>query len=265
MSDDVVLYEHLEPGIALLTLNRPDRLNAWNGELAVRYFTLLDKAANDPTVKVIVITGAGRGFCSGADMDALSAINERPGGAPDAMTRRGPHEAVLIPKPVIAAVNGACAGIGLVIALMCDVRFAASNAKFTTAFSRRGLVAEYGISWILPRLIGNANALDLLYSGRVILGDEAARMGMVNEVMAPEMVVQRALAYATELATLASPTSMAVMKRQVYADWDCGLEEATTKAVEFMNASLRRPDLKEGVASFLEKRTPRFAPVDAKA
>ena len=164
-----------------------------------------------------------------------------------------------------AAVNGACAGIGLVIALMCDIRFAASNAKFTTAFSRRGLVAEYGISWILPRLVGNANALDLLYSGRVILGDEAARMGMVNEVMAPEMVVQRALAYATELATLASPTSMAVMKRQVYADWDCGLEEATTKAVELMNASLRRPDLKEGVASVLEKRTPRFAPADTKA
>ena len=262
---DVVLYEARDPGIAVITLNRPDRLNAWNGELAVRYFELLDRAASDPTVKVIVITGAGRGFCSGADMDALSAINERPGGAPDAMTRRGPHEAMLIPKPVIAAVNGACAGIGLVIALMCDVRFAASNAKFTTAFSRRGLVAEYGISWILPRLVGNANALDLLYSGRVILGDEAARMGMVNEVMAPELVLDRAIAYATELATLASPTSMAVMKRQIYADWDRGLEEATTTAVELMNASLRRPDLKEGIASYMQKRSPNFGPIDSSA
>jgi len=265
VNEDVVLYEFHTPGVALLTLNRPDRLNAWNGELAVRYFNLLDQAANDPDVKVIVITGAGRGFCSGADMDALSAIRERPGSAPDAMARRGPHEAVLIPKPVIAAVNGACAGIGLVIALMCDIRFAASNAKFTTAFSRRGLVAEYGISWILPRLVGMANALDLLYSGRVILGEEAERMGLVNESMAPELVVEHALAYATELATLASPTSMAVMKRQVYADWDRGLEEATATAVELMNASLRRPDLKEGVASYMQKRSPHFGPIDPSA
>ena len=247
------------------TLVKTQAVAVENQTFAVRYFELLDRAANDPAVKVIVITGAGRGFCSGADMDALSAINERPGGAPDAMTRRGPHEAMLIPKPVIAAVNGACAGIGLVIALMCDVRFAASNAKFTTAFSRRGLVAEYGISWILPRLVGNANALDLLYSGRVILGDEAARMGMVNEVMAPELVLDRAIAYATELATLASPTSMAVMKRQIYADWDRGLEEATTTAVELMNASLRRPDLKEGIASYMQKRSPNFGPIDSSA
>ncbi|CAN5557675.1 enoyl-CoA hydratase [soil metagenome] len=265
VSDDVVLYEQPAPGVALLTLNRPDRLNAWNGELAVRYFALLDQVAADPDVKAIVITGAGRGFCAGADMNALQAIGDRAGGLPDGMGRRGPHEVMLIPKPVIAAVNGACAGVGMVIALMCDIRFAASNAKFTTSFARRGLVAEYGISWILPRLVGTANALDLLYSGRVILGDEAARMGMVNEVMAPGLVVERALAYAIELATLSSPTSMAVMKRQVYADWNRGLDEAASTAVDLMNASLRRSDLKEGVASFFEKRSPKFAPIDPSA
>ena len=265
MNDPVVLYEQPASGVALLTLNRPDRLNAWTGELAVRYFALLDQAANDPDVRVIVITGAGRGFCSGADMGALQALGDRPGGAPDATGRRGPHETTQIPKPVIAAINGACAGVGMVIALMCDVRFAATNAKFTTAFSRRGLVAEYGISWILPRVVGAAHAFDLLYSGRVILGDEAARIGLVNEAVPQEAVLDRSLAYAIELATLASPTSMAVMKRQIYADWNRSLSDATNTAIELMNASLHRADLKEGIASFLDKRPPHFGPIDPSA
>ena len=265
MSDDVVLYEHREPGIALITLNRPDRLNAWNGELAVRFFASLAQATNDPAVKVIVITGAGRGFCSGADMDALQTVSNSGDGASAGAGRRGPHETTLIPKPVIAAINGAAAGVGLVIALMCDIRFAATNAKLTTAFSRRGLVAGYGISWLLPRLVGMGNALDLLYSGRVILGDEAARMGMVNEAMREELVLDHALEYATQLATLASPTSMAVMKRQVYADWNRALPDATNTAIELMYASLSRPDLKEGISSFMQKRSPQFGPVDPNA
>ena len=265
VSEDVVLYERRDPGIALITLNRPDRLNAWNGELAVRYFALLDQATNDPAVKVIVITGAGRGFCAGADMDALQVVSDRGDGAAVSAGRRGPHETMLIPKPVIAAVNGAAAGVGLVIALMCDIRFAATNAKFTTAFSRRGLVAEYGISWILPRLVGMGNALDLLYSGRVILGDEAARMGMVNDAMRQELVLDHSLEYAADLTSLASPTSMAVMKRQVYADWNRDLPDSTSTAIELMNASLRRPDLKEGIASFMQKRSPHFGPIDPNA
>jgi enoyl-CoA hydratase/carnithine racemase len=264
-NDNVVLYEERDPGIALITLNRPDRLNAWNGELAVRYFALLDRATDDPDIKVIVITGAGRGFCSGADMNALQVVSDRGDGASASAGRRGPHETTLIPKPVIAAVNGAAAGVGLVIALMCDIRFAATDAKFTTAFSRRGLVAEYGISWILPRLVGMGNALDLLCSGRVILGDEAARMGMVNEAMRRELVLDHSLAYAAELASLASPTSMAVMKRQVYADWNRALPDATASAIELMNASLRRPDLKEGIASYMQKRSPQFGPIDPNA
>jgi enoyl-CoA hydratase/carnithine racemase len=263
MSDDVVLYEHRDPGIALLTLNRPERLNAWNGELATRYFELLDAAAADPEVKVIVVTGAGRGFCAGADMDTLQGIGASAGGggAESAAGGRPQYHTTLVPKPVIAAVNGACAGIGMVQALMCDIRFAAAGAKFTTAFSRRGLIAEYGMSWVLPRLVGTARALDLLYSGRVVLAEEAAQMGLVNEVVAPELLLDRTLEFASELATYSSPTSMAVMKRQVYGDWNRGIVPATDDAIELMKASLRRPDFKEGVASFLQKRTPNFQPV----
>ena len=267
MSDDVVLIEHREPGIALITLNRPERLNAWNGQLAGRYFELLDQAAADPAVKVIVVTGAGRGFCAGADMETLQDIgaSSGTGGADSAAGGRPQYHTTLIPKPVIAAVNGACAGIGMVQALMCDIRFAAAGAKFTTAFSRRGLIAEYGMSWILPRLVGNARALDLLFSGRVFLAEEAAQMGLINEVVAPEHLLDRTLEFAAELAQFASPTSMAVIKRQVYGDWDRGLIPATDDAIEMMKASLRRPDFKEGVASFMQKRTPAFSPIDRHA
>lgn len=273
MSDDVVLFEHRQPGIALITLNRPERLNTWNGPLATRYFELLDQAAADPDVKVIVVTGAGRGFCAGADMETLQSIGasegagrgEGAGGAEAAAGGRPQYHTTLIPKPVIAAVNGACAGIGMVQALMCDMRFAAAGAKFTTAFSRRGLIAEYGMSWVLPRLVGTARALDLLYSGRVFLAEEAAQMGLVNEVVAPEHLLDRTLEFAAELATYASPTSMSVIKRQVYGDWDRGLVAATDDAIEMMKASLRRSDFKEGVASFLQKRPPAFAAVDEEA
>jgi enoyl-CoA hydratase/carnithine racemase len=244
MTEPVVLLEHRDPGIALITLNRPERLNAWNGELATRYFELLDEAAADPAVKVIVVTGAGRGFCAGADMDTLQGIgaSSGSGGAESAAGGRPQYHTTLVPKPVIAAVNGACAGIGMVQALMCDIRFAAAGAKFTTAFARRGLIAEYGMSWVLPRLVGTARALDLLF--------------------APEHLLDRTLKYAAELATYSSPTSMSVMKRQVYGDWDRGVVPATGDAIELMKASLRRPDFKEGVASFLQKRNPDFAAVD---
>lgn len=259
--NDTVLYEFREPGIAILTLNRPERLNAWNGELADRYFTLLDQAAADPAVKVVVVTGAGRGWCAGADMDTLQAIGGSSASSESAAGGRPQHYTTTVPKPVIAAINGACAGIGMVQALMCDMRFAAAGAKFTTAFSRRGLIAEYGMSWILPRLIGTSRAMDLLFSGRVVLAEEAAEMGLVNEVVAPEHLLDRTLEYAADLAVNASPTSISVMKQQVYADQGRGVVAASDDAIELMKASLRRPDFKEGVASFLEKRPPNFAPL----
>jgi enoyl-CoA hydratase/carnithine racemase len=166
-----------------------------------------------------------------------------------------------VPKPVIAAINGPCAGIGLVLALMCDVRFVAENAKLTTAFSRRGLVAEHGISWILPRLVGPASALDLLLSGRVVLGREAVELGLCNRVTPPETVLEETLAYAHELATLCSPASMAQMKRQAYAAMAEPLEEAVAEADRLMLASFSEPDFAEGVASFMERREPNFAPL----
>jgi enoyl-CoA hydratase/carnithine racemase len=265
---DVVLYSTPAPGVALLTLNRPDRMNAWNADLSARYFELLEHCAQSDDVRAIVVTGAGRGFCAGADMDALQSIGSSSdggsGGAPSAEAASGSHLqsfTTTVPKPVIAAVNGACAGIGMVQALACDIRFAAAGAKFTTAFGRRGLIAEYGMSWLLPRLVGTANALDLLLSARVVLAEEARAMGMVNAVLPVDKLVDHAVAYAADLAANVSPTSMAVMKQQVYADYGMTLGDAEQKALRLMKESLRRPDFKEGVASFLEKRPPNFSPV----
>jgi enoyl-CoA hydratase/carnithine racemase len=171
--------------------------------------------------------------------------------------------ALNVPKPVIAAVNGACAGIGMVQALMCDIRFAAAGAKFTTAFARRGLIAEYGMSWILPRLAGTSRALDLLFSARVVLAEEALELGLVNRVVPAEHLLDEALAYAADIAVNCSPTSMSIMKQQVYRDISRDLVTAHDDAIELMKASLRRPDFREGVASYLQKRPPSFQPLES--
>ena len=254
---DLVLRD-LEEGVALLTLNRPDRLNAWTDELENAYFDALTACGADPDVRAIVVTGAGRGFCAGADMESLQQIGANGVTHRD---RRPQTLALTIPKPVIAAINGPCAGIGLVQALMCDLRFAANGAKFTTAFARRGLVAEHGISWILPRLVGPARALDLLLSGRVILAEEAAALGLVNRALERERLLDETLAYARDLAANCSPASMASMKAQVYADLDRGVTEALPNADRLMVESLQAPDFVEGVQSFLERREPNFAPL----
>jgi enoyl-CoA hydratase/carnithine racemase len=262
---EVVLIE-VEQDVALLTLNRPDRLNAWTAEMQTAYFDLLEDCAAREDVRAIVVTGAGRGFCAGADMENLEALAG--GDAEHAGFERDPRPVSFplgIPKPIVAAINGACAGIGLVHALMCDLRFAASGAKFTTAFSRRGLVAEHGISWLLPRLIGHARALDLLLSGRVLLGEEAAQLGLVNRALEHSAVVDQSLAYARELARECSPASMAAIKRQVYADYDRTLRETMDEANRLMLQSFSAADFAEGVQSFLERRSPHFAPVLADA
>jgi len=255
-----VVVGEVTDGIAILTLNRPDRLNAWVPEMQRRYFDLLEDAARDPEVRVIVVTGAGRGFCAGADMQALQAMNSGERGA-DAPAESRPQTLPLtIPKPIIAAINGPAAGLGLVMALMCDLRFAASGAKLTTAFVRRGLIAEHGISWVLPRLVGPSKALDLLFSGRVVLSEEALELGMVDRVHPPEELMERTLEYARELAGFASPASMAIMKSQVYSHLERGLAESLEESDRLMGESFTRPDFAEGVASFVEGRPPRFAP-----
>jgi enoyl-CoA hydratase/carnithine racemase len=266
-------------GVAVLTLNRPERLNAWTAQMEREYFDLLEECGASAEVRAIVVTGAGRGFCAGADMQDLQGISDTTAGADSsaaagngagqksdgagrpASERRPQTLPLSIPKPILAAINGPCAGIGLVQALMCDLRFATADAKLTTAFARRGLVAEHGISYVLPRLVGPARALDLLLSGRVVLGSEAAQLGLVNRALPSEALMDEALAYARELAVRCSPASMATMKRQVYADLERPLAEALAEADRLMLESFTRPDFAEGVASFVERRDPSFAPV----
>ena len=260
---ELVLAER-HGAVLLLTLNRPDRLNAWNIALEERYFALLDEADADPEVRVVVVTGAGRGFCAGADMEDLSLLGTvDPDTIPDAQTRRPRERPLSFRKPLIAAVNGPAAGLGLVQAMYCDLRFTTPQAKFTTAFARRGLIAEYGIAWLLPRLVGHSRTLDLLMSARVVLGDEALAMGLVDRVVPAESLLTETLAYAADLAENCSPQSMALMKQQVFQAMDSDLPTAVASADKLMHDSFRHPDAAEGVHSYLERRPPRFAPLES--
>ena len=260
-----VLYEVRETGVAIVTLNRPERMNAWGGGLATQLYERLDEAESDPAVRVIVLTGRGRAFCAGADMGGLDSIGAATtSGEVDVsklVGERFPSFVTTMAKPVIAAINGSCAGIGLVQALMCDVRFAAAGAKMTTAFARRGLTAEYGISWILPRLVGWANALDLMLSGRTFYAEEAAELGIVKEVVPPDQLMPRTLEYADDMALNCAPSSLAVIKRQMYGDALREVDEASARAEKLMHASMLRPDFIEGITAFFEKRRPDFPPL----
>ncbi|WP_419839332.1 enoyl-CoA hydratase [Candidatus Poriferisodalis sp.] len=264
-ANDTVLYE-VDDGVAVVTLNRPERLNAWTGELGTGYFDALDRAAADPDVRAVVVTGAGRGFCAGADMDNLQGISsgggESGGDAPRLRNERHDY-ALTIPKPVVAAINGACAGLGFVHAMMCDVRFAAEGAKFTSAFARRGLIAEHGVAWMLPRVVGPSHALDILMSGRVFLASEAKEMGVVSKVVPRDELLDAAVSYARDLGRYSAPWSMAQIKRQVWGQLDQARSDALEESNALMRESLRRTDFKEGVQSFVEQRDPNFEPVVA--
>jgi enoyl-CoA hydratase/carnithine racemase len=261
-----VLYDARATGVAIVTLNRPDRLNAWGGGLAAEFYRCMDRAEEDPSVRVIVLTGSGKAFCAGADMGDGGTIGGASVGDGDTdvtalVGERHPHFVTGLRKPIVAAINGACAGIGLTQALMCDVRFAAAGAKFTTAFARRGLIAEYGISWILPRVVGHGVALDLLLSGRTFRAEEAAELGLVKEVVAPEDLLDRAVAYAEDLAANCAPSAVAVIKRQVYDDALRDLVDVSSDAEKLMHESMGRPDFIEGITAFFEKRSPNFPPL----
>jgi len=262
-----ILYEARD-AIATITLNRPERMNAWTPIMERDVRNAMEAARDDDKVRVIVLTGAGRAFCAGADMDALKGLDladiRRAENIPpfdmnrraDWQTRYGFYPS--IPKPIIAMLNGATAGIGLVHALYCDLRFAADNTVFTTSFARRGLIAEHGISWMLPRIVGHANALDLLMSARRVSSEEALRIGLVNRLYSPERVREETYAYARDLADFVSPSAVAVIKRQLYDVPFQTLAEATIDANREMLVALNGADFREGVASFIEKRPPRF-------
>jgi len=259
---------------AVITLNRPDKLNALIYPMLVEFKHALAEAEKNTDVTAIVLTGAGRGFCAGMDMNALNTLSttgEKASAEEEFELDTNPGDAgmgedyvsgftylMTIRKPIIAAVNGACAGLGLSIALLCDMRFAADNAKFVTSFSHRGLVAEHGQSWILPRVVGPAKALDLLWSSRKVFAEEAKQIGLIDRVYPPDQLMDAVLQYIEDLATKAAPLSLKTMKFQVYRHMNMSLGEAMKESDQLMAASTAHDDFKEGVASFLEKRPPRF-------
>lgn len=271
VTDEAVLYETSETGVAILTFNRPERLNAWGPDIAAGFYAAIDRAEQDPAVRAIVLTGRGRGFCAGAYLGAPSSASSygetmekaAQTNLADLVGERPPHFVTTLRKPVVAAINGACVGIGLTQALMCDVRFAAAGAKFGAVFARRGLIAEFGISWILPRLTNWGVALDLLLSGRTFLAEEAVELGLVKEVVAADSLMKRALDYAEDIAANCSPASMAVIKRQVYGDATRDVEQANLLAEVLLHEAMPRPDVIEGITSFLEKRPPQFPSLDS--
>jgi enoyl-CoA hydratase/carnithine racemase len=244
-----------QDGVLVLTLNRPDRHNAWTPELETEYFDALEQADQDSSVRAIVVTGAGRSFCPGMDAERLS---RSAAGEPYLVDRRSQSLATGLRTPVIAAVNGACAGVGLVHALYCDFRFCVPEAKLTTAFAVRGLPAEDGISWVLSRLLGPSRAFDLLATSRVITGEEAHRLGLVDRLVQPGELLTQAVDYARGLAQRVSPVSLAMIKAQVWADPGETLEQARVRSRHYLAVARLQPDFAEGAAALAERREPRF-------
>ncbi len=261
-----ILYK-VEERVATITLNRPDKLNAWTSVMSGELREALLAAEADEGTRAIVLTGAGRGFCAGADMARLqsAAAGKTDLRVADASITEGMEANFAqrlsyilgIKKPVIAAINGPVAGIGMVLACYCDLRFMAAGAKLTTSFARRGLIAEHGIGWLLPRLIGPMNALDLLYSARTITAEEAGAMGLVR-VLAADGFAQAVQARASEIANLSSPRSTRIIKKLVYEAMFQSLAEATAVANREQEICRDTEDFREGIAHFMEKRAPRF-------
>jgi enoyl-CoA hydratase/carnithine racemase len=261
----------VDDGVATITLARPHRLNAWTGRMHTEYRYCLARAEDDPAVGVTVVTGEGRGFCAGADSTALEGHIAK-GGYDDGI--RAPlatpgfgvrpefdHDFAFhfgLTKPVIAAINGPAAGVGLVLACFCDLRFAPRAAKLTTAHGKLNLPAEYGLSWLLPRLIGLGRANDLLLSSRVVLAEEAAEMGLVNAVLEPQELLPHTYDYARRLIGTVSRRSLQETKRQVATDLHRDVGTSVEESRVLLDEMMREPDFAEGVAALTEKRPPRF-------
>lgn len=247
-------------GVGIVTLNRPDRLNSVTPTMAAAYVDALLALDDDPSVRVVVVTGAGRAFCAGAELAELTKGAEHldehfasPSVAPDTALR--------VRKPVVAAVNGPVAGLGFAYLLACDIRLVDPAATMQTSFAKLGLVAEYGLAWLLPRVVGTSRATELLMSSRPLGADEAERIGLAHAVTAPGAALEEALAYARSLIATCSPTSWAVVKRQLLADGARSYEESLTASYALMRESFRGPDVAEALDARKHKRAPRFTAV----
>jgi enoyl-CoA hydratase/carnithine racemase len=266
MSYQQIIYE-VRDHIAIITLNRPEQLNAWTDVMSDEVYRATHAADRDPEVRVLILTGAGRAFCAGGDVTGFKTSDPRPlldklprpydfSRRPDYQSRAAYFPA--LSKPVIAMLNGATAGIGLAHALFCDLRIAAEDAVLTTAFARIGLASEYGMAWILNRVVGHPQALDLLLSARKVRGPEALQLGLVNQIHPRDKLLEATRAYASELANTASPRSLRVIKKQMWELPFQTLQEAViSDSAEMMRSNVSE-DFAEGKRAFAEKRPPKF-------
>jgi len=262
-------YEVDGQGVAIIWLNRPHRMNAWTGRLHTEYRHLLERANSDTAVRAIVVTGRGRGFCVGGDSEALSGHADRGGydagiSADIAKPGYGTDEHFDasfayhfgLDKPVIAAMNGPAAGVGLALACFADLRFAVPDVKFTTAHGKLNLPAEYGLSWMLPKIVGLGRANDLLLTSRVFTSDEALTLGFVNQIFEPAELVAQTVAYAHQLIASVSPNSLRQTRWQIYKDLHRDVASAVIESERLIEDMAMEEDFKEGIAALVEKRPP---------
>jgi enoyl-CoA hydratase/carnithine racemase len=262
-------YEVDSQGVAIIWLNRPHRMNAWTGRLHTEYRHLLERANSDTAVRAIVVTGRGRGFCVGGDSEALSGHADRGGydagiSADIAKPGYGIDEHFDasfayhfgLDKPVIAAMNGPAAGVGLALACFADLRFAVPDVKFTTAHGKLNLPAEYGLSWMLPKIVGLGRANDLLLTSRVFTSDEALTLGFVNQIFEPAELVAQTVAYAHQLIASVSPNSLRQTRGQIYKDLHRDVASAVIESERLIEDMAMEEDFKEGIAALVEKRPP---------
>mgnify|MGYP000439325394 CR=1 FL=1 len=257
---------HVKAGLAVITLNRPDVLNALSREMVQDIRRFAYECEKDPDVFAIAITGAGRAFCSGHDIKALiaaaSGVKDN-AETPDLGTKSSPalfSFLLDISKPVFAAINGVAAAGGFVLAMMCDMRFVSDNASFTVGFSNRGLVAEHGLSWLLPRQLGISRALDILWSSRRIYAEEALQLGLADRVVPAGSELSAVAEYVQAMRESVSPRALAEMKAQVYQHLSADFMTAVIDSERRTKTSLTYGDVAEGANAFREKRPPRFAP-----
>jgi len=268
-----IIYEK-QDRIATVTMNRPDRLNAFTPRMGAEMKTAMVDADRDPNVRAIIVTGAGRGYCAGAEISNLSSVARGGTRATDAVGTprtddrwldehradyRGQFSWVLaLGKPVIAAINGACVGLGLTKSLYYDIRIASEKARLGLIFPQRGLAIEHGSSWMLPRIVGLTRAMEMALTGRLLDAQEALEIGLVTRVVPPDQVIPAARAIATEIAAKCSPLGVAQARRLVYRHLFTDLGTAIREDDETMIRMLGSEDFKEGVSAFLEKRAPRW-------